>query len=77
MVFVTVNLSGYLTRDSVRSNCMGAAGTWMDGISGAPVRYAALSFGFRGTYRITVSWAESVFCGLRPTESPSDVSRLG
>lgn len=49
----------------------------MDGISGAPVRYAALSFGFRGTYRITVSWAESVFCGLRPTESPSDVSRLG
>lgn len=23
MVFVTVNLSGYLTRDSVRSNCMG------------------------------------------------------
>lgn len=23
MVFVTVNLSGYLTGDSVRSNCMG------------------------------------------------------
>ena len=36
-------------------------------------RYATFSFGFRGAYRITVNWAESGLCGIRRTESQSDV----
>lgn len=36
-------------------------------------RYVTFSFGFRGAYRITVNWAESGLCGIRRTESQSDV----